>query len=329
MMRAPHAIAVAVRKNDGSILVEANPYSPFFQRYRIFKAPLIRGIFVLIDSLVVGMKALNWSAEQLEEDEITDIQASGDSAVPLHDQDQPGLLDRLSRTGAILGAILFGLALFVAIPHLLTAGLGSIFGTAWTVETPIFHLVDGVIKMGIFLSYLALIRRIPDILRVFAYHGAEHKTIYAWEQGLDPTIDNVRVQSRFHPRCGTSFLIFVVVLSILVFSAAFPLLPAVSIENSMLRNSLQVLVKIPLTLPVAAISYEVIRLSSRFYRFTPFRWLASPGLLLQHLTTEEPDDKQLEVAIAALEKAVGTWGQPSGQSLGLEGEAFITGSAAL
>jgi uncharacterized protein YqhQ len=151
---------------------------------------------------------------------------------------------------------------------------------------------------------------------------------YTYEAGKPLELEVVRQQSRFHPRCGTSFILFVVGVSILVFAGVFPLLPELGIENRVLRNLAQVGIKVPLTLPVAAFSYEIIRASSRFYEKAAFfRWLAVPGMALQRLTTEEPDDQQLEVAIEALSQALAIEGSQGGTDLGLEGEAFRTGAA--
>ncbi len=316
-MRAPRALAMAVRLPSGEISTQARPYTPFFARHRVFKLPGIRGAFVMIDALVVGMKALSWSAEQAALEDAEDDEK--DQAAP----ERPPLKDRIALGGTMLFSLVLGIGLFVALPHLLTDGLGWLTGTDLDVEGSAFHVVDGVIKLGIFLSYIALIRRSQEILRVFAYHGAEHKTIFAYEAGLPLELDVVRQQSRFHPRCGTSFILFVVGISIVVFAAVFPLLPALPIEHRVLRNLAQVGIKLPLTLPVAALSYEIIRASSKFYgRAAFFRWLAIPGLALQRLTTEEPDDQQLEVAITALSSAVAVEDGLGGTELGLEGEVF-------
>lgn len=369
-MRAPRAVAVAVREAEGGILVKADPFVPFFQRYRLFRLPFVRGAFVMIDSLIVGMRALSWSAEQSTEPEEAEGDPNGDSAdeaaedsisgndLDPEDRDPTGpettgpeppprspestvsrldptagselsRKERLALTSTLVLSVVFGLGLFVALPHLVTDGLGWLAGTPLDVDGMAFHLVDGVVKLIIFLAYLALIRRHPEILRVFAYHGAEHKTIYAWEQGLELDVGNVRAQSRFHPRCGTSFIIFVVCFSILVFSAIFALLPPLPVENRLARNLLQVAIKIPLTLPIAALSYEFIRFTSRKWHFSVCRALARPGLLLQRLTTEEPTDDQLEVAIAALEAAFEVHARQEGADLGLEGAVYRTGSAVI
>jgi uncharacterized protein YqhQ len=315
-MRAPRALAMAVRLPTGAITTQADPYTPWYQGHRFFELPFIRGAFVMIDALVVGMKALSWSAEQaaIEED---------DSPDPTERPERASLKDRIALGGTMAFSLVLGIGLFVALPHLLTDGLGWATGTPLDVDGPAFHLIDGAVKLMIFLAYIALIRRSSEILRVFAYHGAEHKTIYAYESGLPLELEHVRAQTRFHPRCGTSFILFVVGISILVFAAVFPMLPELPIEHRVLKNLAQVGIKVPLTLPVAAVSYEIIRISGKFYsKAAFFRWMAKPGLVLQRLTTEEPDDEQLEVAITALRSALAVEQEQGDAVLGLEGEVF-------
>jgi uncharacterized protein YqhQ len=200
-----------------------------------------------------------------------------------------------SFAGVIAVSILAALALFVGLPHLLTALLGF---SASSLE---FHLVDGVIKVAIFVAYIAAIGYMEDIRRVFMYHGAEHKAIYTYERGLPMTVENARAQTRLHPRCGTSFILIVILISILLFAVTlrFPL-----VENGILDHLLKILIKVPLMLPVAGLSYEVLKLSARFEGNPLVRALVFPGLLLQRITTREPTDDQLEVALLAIEKTL-------------------------
>lgn len=320
-MRAPRAVAVAVRTRQG-IQKKVERYEPFFQRYAFFRAPFMRGAFLMLESLYVGMKALSWSAEQAAADEESAEPAPAQPPKPRSETREKALL-----TGTMALSMVAGLALFVALPHYVTDGISWLTGVPLPVEGAAFHLIDGVVKLAVFLTYLALIRRSEEIRRVFAYHGAEHKTIYAWEQKLDLTVEQVRLQPRFHPRCGTSFLIGVVCISILVFAAIFPLLPAVPVENRLLKNLVQVAIKVPLTVPIAALSYELLRFSARHYGNVFCRALASPGLLLQRLTTEEPDDAQIQVAIEALSAALEEDARAGAPVLGLEGPVFPTGPA--
>ncbi|MGM0598045.1 MAG: DUF1385 domain-containing protein, partial [Myxococcota bacterium] len=206
--------------------------------------------------------------------------------------------EELTKSGAALAIILslaFAIGLFVALPHLLT----SLFGL--NTDTVRFHLVDGVIKLGILLLYLFAIGLLPDVKRVFMYHGAEHKSIFTYEDGEELTVENARKKSRFHPRCGTSFLFLVIGISIILFSLLlqFPL-----VDNKLLDNLTKVFIKIPLMLPVAGIAYELIKFSGKHSGNPLLRPLIWPGLLLQRLTTREPDDKMLETGLASLKMAL-------------------------
>ena len=313
MMRAPRALAAAVRRKDGTIAVQSWPYRPITDRLPFLKLPVLRGGVIMVESLVLGMRALSWSAEQAAEDEArTETQAKQDKA---------------AITGTLFVSLALGFAFFVALPHLITAGIFRLLGMAVDADHPLFHLVDGVVKLALFLVYLGVIGRMEDIRRVFQYHGAEHMSIYAWEAGQPLTVDSVRTWTRFHPRCGTSFLLFVVIASIAVFTPVFALLPPIPIDNTVVRNLAQVLIKIPLMLPVAGLAYEAIRVSSRFYQNPVLRALLMPGLWLQRLTTRAPDDSQLEVAIRSLEAAWQAHEAQGVADLGLEGEAFRTGQA--
>lgn len=314
MMRAPRALAAAVRKPDGEIAVQTWPYQPITDRVPLLKLPVLRGGVILVESMVLGMRALSWSADQAVEAE-----APRDAAQQRRDQ--------LAITGTLFMSLGLGVVFFVALPHLLTQGALWLLGLSFGVENPIFHLIAGTIKLCLFLAYLWTIGRLPDVQRLFQYHGAEHMSIYAWEAGQDLEVDTVRRWTRFHPRCGTSFLLFVVVASILVFTPVFALMPPLPFDGA-LRTLVQILIKVPLMLPVAGLAYEAIRLSSRMYAVPAFRALLLPGLWLQRLTTRDPDDAQLEVAIRSLAAA---WeahlAQGAADDMGLEGAAFQTGVA--
>ncbi len=318
MMRAPRALAAAVRRPDGEIVVQSWPYRPITDRFPFLKLPVLRGGVIMVESLVLGMRALTWSAEQAAEAE---AQGPRDAAQARRDQ--------WAITGTLIFSLALGFAFFVALPHLLTAGFFWLIGTSVDADHPLFHLVDGVVKLGLFLAYLGVIGQMKDIQRLFQYHGAEHMSIYAWEAGQALTVEDVRRWTRFHPRCGTSFLLFVVLASIAIFTPAFALLPPIPIEHTVLKNLAQVLIKIPLMLPVAGLAYEAIRLSSRFYTVPVLRALLMPGLWLQRLTTRAPEDAQLEVAIRSLEAAWEAHMAQGVEDLGLEGVAFQTGAAVL
>jgi uncharacterized protein YqhQ len=202
-------------------------------------------------------------------------------------------------------SIAFGLGLFVGVPHLLTWALG------FDSKSFSFHIVDGVIKVFLLVAYMAAISLLPDIKRVFQYHGAEHKAIATYEAGLPLTVDNARAQSRFHPRCGTSFLLIVVAVSVVLFAV---LLRGSISDVSIIDNGAKILLKLPLMLPVAALGYELLKVSGKMYdRSALARGLAAPGLALQHITTREPSDDQLEIALLSIRKTL--WREQQAQQV--------------
>jgi len=198
-------------------------------------------------------------------------------------------------------AIVMALALFAALPHFLTWGLGWLLGSEELAsgKSFLFQVVDGVIKLAIFLGYVWGISFIPDIRRVFMYHGAEHKCIYTFEKGLELSVENAKVQTTLHPRCGTSFLLVVLLIAILVFTVVFPFISQVS-EIGAVNQAFFVLIKLFLLFPIAGVAYEVIRLAGRRPDHRFLRLLIWPGLATQRITTRNPDSAQLEVALASL-----------------------------
>jgi uncharacterized protein YqhQ len=283
MMRSPRALAVAVRKKTGEIAVQEMAWRKVLPDWRVFKWPLIRGAVVLIESMANGMRALSFANAQVL------------------GEDEEGAAPKGAAAGAIGFAALIGVLLFVAAPHFASSGLGRLLGFD-DVNDPSFHLVAGLVKLGIFFGYVAILGRLPDMQRVFQYHGAEHKSIYAFEAGAPLTVENARAQSRFHPRCGTAFIFAVAGIAILFWTLAFPLISPylVVTEIGWLQNVVYVLVKLPMMLPIAGLAYELTRFSSKKQCGPILRVLTAPGLWLQRLTTREPDDSQLEVALAAL-----------------------------
>ena len=286
MMRSPHFIAVAVRKPDAKISIKNAPYVGWSQKFPILKKPIIRGSITLIESMIQGIDALSYSAGIASE---VETEGKGKS--------EP--LSGLAIAGSLASAFVFGMGLFVALPHFLTAVItakGNI-----TAQSPLFHLLDGTLKMILLLSYVYLIALMKDIHRVFQYHGAEHKSIYAFEAGEELTVENARRHTTMHPRCGTSFLLFLVVISIAVFSIVFPLFQLTQLSSTPFLNHLyMVLIKMVLMLPVAGLSYEFIKMCACRMDNPIFRIMIWPGMILQKLTTREPDDLQLEVALASL-----------------------------
>ncbi len=274
MMRAPRSVAVAVRRPSGEIVVRKELVVPLGERFPVVKLPIIRGAVALFSSLVTGMKALNFSAnEAVAEDETEKREMS------------PVLMG-----GTITVALLFGIALFFLFPLYLTKLLVPFIGAS----NIVFNLVDGAIRVVVFLLYIYSISRMKDIQRVFQYHGAEHKSIFTFEAGEQLTVDNVRKFSRLHPRCGTSFLLIVMLVSIFVFSLIPKLWPFYMKAGA----------RVVLLPVIAGVSYEFLKWSARNETSPLVRMLIAPGLALQRLTTREPDESQLEVAIRSMEEAL-------------------------
>lgn len=286
MMRTESALTVSVRKADGSIKTKEEYITPFSARYPIFKKPMLRGVVVLFESLVHGISALTFSANEA---------AEGEVHAPL---------SPWAMALTIIVSLGIGVALFVILPHFLTVLIGKGLAAPMGVNTISFHLVDGLIKVTVFVLYIVAISLMPDIRRVFMYHGAEHKSIYAFEAGEALTVANARKYSTLHPRCGTSFIIAVLLISIFIFAVVFPFMPKLPGLPGFVRNLIYVFIKIPLLLPIAGISYEFIRLASDRSESRIVTTLSLPGLWLQKMTTREPSDDQIEVALAALSRSV-------------------------
>lgn len=289
MMRGGSRVAIAVRKADGTIIVEERPwFSMGGTRWsKLTGTPFVRGFPVLVETLVNGMKALSFSAQHAGETE------------------DEGELSGWALAGTMAAAMLFAVGLFVVLPHLFSLGMQAV-GLGGGADSVSFQVWDGLFKMGLFLGYVAAISRMPDIRRVFAYHGAEHKTIWAYEAGKPLTPEAVREYSRLHPRCGTTFLLVVMALAIALHAVLVPLLLAVwSPENSVLRQAWIIVGKMFMMIPVSCLAYEFVRLAGKRQDSFLLRMLGAPGLALQRMTTCEPCDEQLEVAIAALKGAVG------------------------
>ena len=293
MMRSPHSLAIAVRRHTGEIVVKEDAWHSIWERAQFLRKPLLRGAVVLFESMHNGVKALTFSANE---------------AAKYIDDGTPGEAPAAESSasdwaiaGTIAVSVAFGFGLFAALPHFITWLLGVVTGSASLASGKDlgFQVVDGVIKIAFLIGYLSLISRMKDIQRVFQYHGAEHKSIFCYEDGKELTVANARQYTTLHPRCGTSFLLITFVVSILLFSLVMPLLPTIS-SIKWLNQLAYVAIKLPLMFPVAGIAYEATRLSARFPRNPIVRAFTWPGLMLQHITTREPDDQQLEIALAAL-----------------------------
>ena len=302
MMRGPFKTAVAVRKPDGDIecKVEENGTKT---RKKFWRLPIIRGCVSFVDSLVIGMKALMFSAEFVDIEEEEGTESKFDKW--LDDKFGDKIKDIVIYVSIAI-SLVFSIALFMVLPTFLTKGaekIGTLIPSisAFTDSHLFTSLFEGIIRMVIFIGYLAIVSNMKDIKRVFQYHGAEHKTIRCYEAKLPLTVENARKMTRLHPRCGTSFLFVVMIVSILVFSLATPLLRPITagITSHWLEAIVRVVLKLLLLPIVVGISYEFNRLVGRHDNWLT-RALSAPGMWLQYLTTNEPDDSMLEVGIEAL-----------------------------
>ncbi|HYP00925.1 MAG TPA: DUF1385 domain-containing protein [Pyrinomonadaceae bacterium] len=372
MMRTPNAYAVAVRRADGEIVFTGAQLPKWSDKYRFLRLPVLRGAAVLVQSMALGIKALNYSASEAFADAEQEQEVKAVALTPAVVEGEgdfagitggvPGLIpvpterraeDEMKRganasvIGSIVFALFFNIMLFIVAPLVLTNALfiaagwavpagmhadaataatqtqtatnaatnqtaateqaawytrawGSVRGYLHPVRPSVaFNLVDGVIRMSFFLIMIFTFSLLKDIRRVFEYHGAEHKTVFTWEAGLPLTVEHARVQPRQHPRCGTSFLMVVMLVSIVLFSIVK--------FDSLALNMLTRLALMPV---IAGLSYEIIRLSAKREGSLVFKMITLPGLWLQNITTKEPDDKQLEVALYALKESLKLEPQP-------------------
>lgn len=328
MMRGPRHFAVACRRTDGTITVQQEEVPAFFTRYAWARWPFLRGIFALADAMVLGMKSLLYSAnlalaDQQEED------TQGDSKdqpgppspppvspltqvliAPLHlmlgTGSPTGPIGSLAVTGTAVTGMALGIGLFMLFPSVVAGWTVPFVGDGLAPR-----LIEGAIRVALVLGYITLIGRMKEVQRLFQYHGAEHKAINALEAEGVVTVDGAMRASRIHPRCGTNFVLTVLLVKALVFTA----LP---FQSSLLVRLGLRLALLPL---VGSLSYEVIRLAGRFREVAPFQWLVLPGLLTQRLTTREPDRGMVEVAVASLEAVLVR--DPATQTSGAQPAAVI------
>lgn len=280
MMKNADRYAVAVRKPDQEIAVEVKDYQGAVKNEKVRHIPIIRGVLNFIDSLVLGMTTLTYSASFFEEE--SEKKEELDEAAKKKKE-------KLEMGATVAVSIVLAVAVFMILPYYL-----SLIFQRYITSPTLLALIEGVLRLVIFIAYVLVISQVEDIKRVFMYHGAEHKCINCIENGMELTVENVRESSRLHKRCGTSFLLFVLVLSILFF--AF-----IRVDNRIFK----VLLRILLVPVIAGVSYEFIRLAGRSdNRLVDL--ISKPGLWLQRLTTKEPDDSMIEVGIASVE-AVFDW----------------------
>ena len=292
MMRSPHTIATAVRLPNGTIELRKRGYKSFVQRHPWLNIPIIRGAVNFFEMLGIGMDTLNWSADM--QMKYADADANGE----VKTEEKSPLVNTIMLWGSVVFALVFGMGLFFALPIFIATISGLTKGAL------LFNIEAGVIRLCLFFLYIYLISKMPDIKRVFRYHGAEHMSIFALEASDRLDVASARLRSRFHPRCGTSFILIVAIFSIVLFGIADSLFP-------MIFGHLQSYVERLLThlslLPfVAGASYELLKLSGRFRDNGLVKMLIAPGLWLQTMTTAEPDDEMLEVALCALKAAMAT-----------------------
>lgn len=311
MMRAPNSWAIAVRKPSGEIVVKKDPLLPWSKKHPWMGWPVIRGAASLIQTLVLGVKALDYSANMALEDEPLKAKSDNPSTPVGESEESRGVLpyapaknpseakaperpfSRWAMGATVAIALAAGLILFLFLPLLATQLLLRPFEVVEQ-SNFVFNLTDGIIRMIIFLLYILVISALKDIRRVFQYHGAEHKVVYTYEAGEDLVVENTLKYPTTHPRCGTSFLLVVMVVSMLAFTFISKSWPFWAKLGSRM-------VLIPL---IAGVSYEFIRFSSAKIKTAGWCYLVKPGLMLQRLTTREPDEEQIKVAIVALKDAL-------------------------
>lgn len=286
LMKSPEKTAIAVRKKDNGIDISFLEEHSLRSRYKLLALPVIRGVVAFAESLMSGYKALMISAEKsgltdLEDETETTPEKKKNSAT----------VNAVMMIGTVLGVIL-AVALFMALPRFAVGGLQKLFATEFS--KLLRSSLEQLLKLAVFVLYVWLVSFMSDIKRTFMYHGAEHKTIFCYEKGLPLTVENVRKQRRFHPRCGTSFMILMILISIIISTVVQMIFP--SVYN---LASLWVVIKILLIPVVCGVGFEILKLCGK-YDNPLTRIISAPGLWLQRITTKEPDDGMIEIAIAAL-----------------------------
>lgn len=293
MMRHGDVYSVAVRKPDKEIEVKIEDYKSIIKSRKILKLPIIRGVFNFIDSLVVGTKCLMYSATFFEEEEELEKRKALTGEEREKQEAKKEKEDKVLMTATVIFSVVLSVGLFMVLPYLLASLLHKVGASEHMVT-----VAEAIVRIVLFLGYMLLISRMQDIQRVFMYHGAEHKCINCVEHGKPLTVENVMASSRFHKRCGTSFLFFVIIISVIFFLGFFAMVP---IKTMWLRITVRILL-VPV---IAGVSYEFIKLAGNSDHPT-VAFLSKPGMALQKLTTKEPTPDMAEVAIQAVE-AVFDW----------------------
>ena len=279
MMRVPGAYATAVRDHEGNVHVDKHDFTSRVETSAFWKKPILRGMMALFESMKMGMKTLQWSA---------------DIAMPEEADKQPGKLANFFST---VFAIVLAISMFVVAPLGLTTWLLDIER-----EAVAFNIISGLFRISFFILYLLAISMMKDVKRLFRYHGAEHRVVFNFESGKDVNVDNAQSFSTYHPRCGTSFLFIVLLSAIIVFALIDTIIMAIFGEITIFYR---IAFHLPLMPLVAGISYEIIKITARKDNVLFFRALRAPGLWLQRITTQPPENDMVDVAITALENAFG------------------------
>jgi uncharacterized protein YqhQ len=324
MMRSPGSLAIVCRRRNGELVVREQPMPGLAKGPRSW--PLLRGMVTLVESIKLGSRALRWSADLYEQDA---REAEAEAAAPkkppassIHTSMALGVVSLVTSNGEPSGSsgalegkkggglaaalpILFAIGLFVALPQAGAEGLNKLFfDQKLEVTSPLFQMFTGVAKLIIVVGYLLAIRQIAEVRRVFQYHGAEHKTISTYEANEPLVVENARAKTTMHARCGTTFLVMVALVSIVVFSVAGALIGRIFSDalpgGRVVQNVVFFFMKLPFLPLVAAVTFELQRFFARYCQTGPLQALLWPGFLVQKITTAEPDDAQLEVSLASL-----------------------------
>jgi len=337
MMRSPGSFAIVCRKRSGELVVRERPMAATTKGPRTW--PFVRGVASVVESLRLGSRALKWSAEIYEQDMPDDggENVANKDAPPPSPRPKSGVASSAGKISSAIALsiaalatqddrgtpsspaspepkkggglmsiipIVFAVGLFIVAPQAGAEGLNRLFNLNLEVTSPGFQAITGAAKLTIVVSYLLAIRQIADVRRVFQYHGAEHKTITTYEANEELVVANARPKTTAHARCGTTFLVMVALVSVIVFTGVGGILAATNvfpkIENRLVENALLLLLKLPFLPLVAAVTFELQRFFARYCTTGPARVLLWPGFLVQKITTAEPDDAQLEVALASL-----------------------------
>jgi uncharacterized protein YqhQ len=341
MMRAPSSFAVVVRAADGSLLVREREMTP--ETRGMARVPFARGIASLVEALRLGREALNFSVEQLERDMAAGeamrsaasrtgkapkvpppailMMAALASFVLALGSDGPAASRPEKRGGASsVWMLAMPIAIMVALPQGAAAAINRIFHLGLEVQAPAFQAITGAFKIAIVVGLMLTMRRVPEIRRMFQYHGAEHKTISTYEAEEALTVEHARAKTTLHPRCGTTFLVMVALVSIALFTAMGAVLPSIHTGNALLDNVIFFLVKLPFLPVLVAVTFELQRVFARYFTRGPLQFVLWPGFLVQKITTAEPDDAQLEVALASLRATLF-------RPMGVAGPAYPPGDA--